>query len=428
MMMVPVAAASQIRFSSLEELWSYADRNALPIKIAKAGETTSAITVKQSYGSLLPTIQANGAFTDNIHIQPTLIPASLFNPAAPADSYSEANFGKRYIYNANLAIQWNLFNMQNWFSIKTAKLNNEIESLNIVKAKRTVYEQVANAYYSYLLLQEAEKLFRENVASVNTIYAVAAQKFKEGLIGELTLNTSSGNRERAEKNLEETIYSKQIQLNNLKWILGCNDSIELVADLTKLVIVSDTSSFTPDTELILTQKKMLLAGQQLKIARAGFAPTLSVVYQYNTQVAADDFLKFSNSNTLPQQLWGIRLSVPIFAGNLQKYQVQKAKNDYQLSRSVYEQVKTESGINLTNLMLAQQQSLASLKRIEKILTLHQRNDVHAQRRLNEGVISLDERLKYYTDLNQAEQEYLQKMSDYFIQQYRIKIRQTTFTP
>lgn len=420
------SAYTQLHFASLEAVWQYADQHAAQIKIARAGKVSSGISVQQSMATLMPTVQANGGFTDNVNIQPTLVPASLFNPGAPPDTYAEASFGKRYLYNGSLSVQWNLLNLHDWFSIKAAKLNDEIEALNIVKTKRIVYEQLAGAWYSCLLVVEAEKLFKENLSSANTIYKLAVKKLEEGVINTITLNTAAINMERAAKNLEEASHNKLVQLNNLKLILGIGDSIT-IGDPVKAPSVIDTSITGTDPEIAIAEKKMFLAAQQLKIAKAAFAPTLSIVYQYNTQVAADEFLKFGNSNTLPQQLWGLRLSVPIFSGNLKRNQVKKAKNDFTTSNAIYEQVKNESHVQNTNLMLSAQQSQQSLKRSEKMLALYKSNDQHAQQRLTEGVISLDERLKYYTDMNQGEQEYLQQLSDLYIQQYRIKIRQITST-
>lgn len=417
-------AYTQLHFASLENVWQYADQHAVQIRLARAGKITSGISVQQSYGALLPTVQANGGFTDNVNIQPTLIPASLFNPAAPSNSYSEASFGKRYLYNGSLSVQWNLLNLQDWFSIKAARLNDEIEALNIIKTKRTVYEQLASAWYSCQLLVEAEKLFRENLSSANSIYEIATQKLREGVINTLTINTAAINRERAAKNLEEALNNKAVQLNNLKLMLGITDTIT-IGDQMKALLIIDTALTGADPETAIAQKKMLLAEQQLKIAKSSFAPTLSAIYQYNTQIAADDFLKFNNSNTLPQQLWGLRLSVPIFSGNLKKNQLKKAENDFASSNVVYQQVKKESRIENENLKLSMQQSQLSLQRTEKMLALYKNNDEHAHQRLEEGIISLDERLKYYTDMNQGEQEYLQQLSDLFIQQYRIKIRQIT---
>jgi hypothetical protein len=44
--------------------------------------------------------------------------------------------------------------------------------------------------------------------------------------------------------------------------------------------------------------------------------------------------------------------------------------------------------------------------------------------MDEGIIPMDERLDFYSDMIIGQNDYLQSMSDYFIQQYRLKISQT----
>jgi len=418
---------AQLRFASLQELWAYADAHNIQLQAAEAGKTTAGINVKQSYGAILPTVTANGSFTDNMTIQPTLVPANLFNPSAPAGTYTEATFGRRYIYNGNVVAQVDILNTQDWFAIKAAKLNNEIALLNIAKSKTDLYGQLASAYYSYVLLTEAERLSRDNLQTTTTAYNLATNKFTEGLISEITLNTAKINNEKAGKSLELAMQNKLLQLNNLKILLNTRDSILITERVEKDNALALGDVFAPDPNVQLSAMQMQAAKNEWQSSKAAFAPTMSAIYQYNTQIAGDQFLKFSNTNNLPQQYWGLRLSVPVFSGGAKKYQVQKAKVDYSLKQKEYNNAKLQSGINDENLLIAYNSALSVYNKSKDILQLYQGNDTHAERRLSEGVISLDERLKTYSDLIVNQNEYLQSMSDYMIQQYRLQIRQTNFT-
>ena len=84
----------------------------------------------------------------------------------------------------------------------------------------------------------------------------------------------------------------------------------------------------------------------------------------------------------------------------------------------------QSAITDQNIWLSYNTAKTAFEKSKNILALYQNNDVHAERRMNEGIISLDDRLKFYSDLIANQNEYLQSMSDYFIQQYRLQIRQT----
>lgn len=415
---------AQLQFSSLQEIWSYADQHNIQIITHQAAKSVADKSVQQAYAAVFPVISANGAFTDNLTIQSTLIPANLLNPAAPAGTYAEATFGKRYIYNAGGSAQFDLLNTKDWFAIKSEKLSREIAALNIAKLKADLHEQLANSFYSYLLLSKAEELSRENLQTATELYVIAKNKFTEGLVSEVTVNTALINEQKAAKSLDIAVENKQLQLNSIKLILNTSDNISISVDAaTEPVFIADTV-FAEDPNVKISYTQMLVSKTQWQSSKAAFAPTISAVYQYNTQIAASDFLKFGNSNTTPQQYWGLRLSMPIFGGNSKRYQVQKSKTDYTLKQKQYDNARLQSDINNQNILLAYNSSLNAFEKSKNILSLYQSNDLHAARRMNEGIISMDDRLKVYTDLITNQNEYLQSMSDYFIQHYRLQIRQT----
>lgn len=421
-----IGANGQISFNSLNEIWAYADQHNIQIRSTTASKHIAEKNLHQAYGSLLPTVSANGSFTDNIKIQSTLIPANLFNPTAPVGSYTEASFGRRYLYNTNLTAQFDLLNTHDWFNLKTEKLNNELAALNIAKAKATVYEQLANCYFTCRLLSQAEILSDENLQTATALYDLAQNKFSEGAISEITLNAALINKEKAAKSFAVARENKELQLNNIRLLLNTHERIIISKNTQPENDAVADSPFAQDPEVKMSYTQMLASKVQWQASKATFAPTLSAVYQYNTQISADEFLKFSNSNTTPQQYWGLRLSLPIFSGNNRRFQIQKAQTDYDLKRQQYEATQLQSEVTNQNILLSYASAKSAFQHSKAILELYQNNDIHAQRKMNEGIISMDDRLKFYADLISSQNEYLQSLSDYMIQQYRLQIRQTNF--
>ncbi|MFY0252527.1 TolC family protein [Chitinophaga sp. 30R24] len=417
---------AQTSFASLEEIWHYADQHSVQLQTATGDKLIAAYNVKQAYGAIIPTITANGGFTDNIKIQSTLIPATLFNPAAPPGTFTAVAFGTRFIYNGALAAQMDLLNTQDWFNIKAARLNNELATQHIAKTKSDLYTKLANAYYSYILLEEAEKLSQDNVKTTSIIYDLSNNKFKDGLISEVTVNTALINKQKAAKNLEVAIQNKLVQLNNLKLLLNIRDSIAITEKMAEKTQSTEAPVFAEDPNVGVAYTQLKLSENTWKSSKAAYAPTLSAFYQYSTQILGNNFLKFNNSNTTPQQYWGLRLSVPIFSGNTRHYQVQKNKTDLGNKQKLYDDARLQADINNENLLINYRSSLDAFMRAKKILTLYQRNDKHAAQQLDEGIISLDDRLKVFSDLITDQNEYLQNMSDYFIQDYNLQIRQKQF--
>lgn len=419
---------AQQQFTSLQQVWAYANAHNIQLQTAHSNTTAAAIGVKQAYGQALPTVSVNGNFTDNLTIQPTLIPAGLFNPAAPAGTFSEVTFGRRYIYSGAVAAQFDLLNTQDWFAIKAAKLNRELADLTLAQTKKDLYEQLSNAWFSCLLLAEAARLSQENVTNATALYTLSKNKFDDGLVSEVIVNTALINKVKAEKSLELSLQNKAIQVNNLRALLHISDSIHIALPTATHPAGNDTAVFAEDPAVSLAYTQMLAARNEWQQSRAAFAPTLSAVYQYSMQTAGDGFLKFGNSNSLPQQYWGLRLSVPVFTGNTRHYQVQKNKISYSNAQLQYNQAQLQTAIANENLLLTWHSTASAFEKAGSILALYRSNDAHANRRMLEGVISMEERLRVYADFINNQNEYLQSMSDYFIQQYHLLIRQTNFHP
>jgi outer membrane protein TolC len=416
-------AHAQIHFSSVQEIWKYADEHNIQIKTAQTNEKIAATNIKQTYGSMLPTVSLNGSFTDNIQLQSTLIPANLFNPSALPNTYVEANFGRRYNYNAGVIAELDIVNTQDWFAVKAAKLQTEIARIAIAKTKKDLYEQLANIYFTCILLNKAEELSKDNLKTISEIYTLSLNKFNDGLISEITLNSARINKEKAAKNLDIAQQNKTLQINTLQALLNSSESITLSEDLQQ-EIPATNKAFAPDPNVALSSLEFFSSKNDLQSKKSVFAPTLSAVYQYNSLTAGDHFVNFENSNTIPQQYWGLRLSLPIFVGNTRNYQVQKAKLTYDNKKEQYESAVLQNNINNMNLLVANNNALQAFKRSQSILNLYQSNDKHASQKLTEGFIALDQRLEFYADMITSQNEYLQSMSDYFIQEYRLQISQT----
>jgi outer membrane protein TolC len=414
---LPVSA--QLSFSSVQEVWKYADAHNIQITAANASDKEATLAVRQAKGALLPTISANGNYIDNIRLQSTLIPAQLFNQNAPEGTFYEATFGKRYNYNATANVQLDLVNTQNWFAIKTARLDKEIATLNIQKTKRDLYEQLANIYYSYLLANEAEQLSNANSSTMDTVFASVQRKYNDGQVSEVSMNNAAINKEKAAKNLVAATQTKLLQLNNLQQLLNTGDSIVITEQSMAPYI---PQPFATDPDVSIAYEELLKSKAQWQASKAAYAPTLSAVYQYNRMITTDHFIQFSNSNDLPSQYWGLRLSVPIFSGNSRHYNVQKTKIDMELKQQQYKSAGLQSQLTNQNILLSYNTAFKDLEKAKGILTMYRSNDTHATQLLNEGSISIDDRLKYYSDMITNQQEYLQSMSDYFIQSYRLQIR------
>lgn len=419
---------AQQTFRSLEEVWAFAEEHNIQVATGKGNQEIAKKNIGLAYGALLPVVTATGTFTDNIQIQPTLVPAELFG--GEPGTFKEEQFGKRYVYNAGLTAQIDILKVQSWFEIKSARYGYEFAAHSLTKTKYDLYSQIANACYTSQLMDEASVLSSENLNIAQETYQTLSRKYSEGQVNEVTINNAQINLKKAEINLSTARQNKLTALNTLKQLLGLlpNDSLRLKLNVAIPAIDTEEMQFSSysRSEVRMAQSDMLISKANWQAAIASYAPTLSIVYAAGTQVAGDDPFSFNNTSTLPQQYWGLRLSMPILAGNSRSFQNTKARIEYKTKKSQYESAVATTEINDQNLVAAYHNASTAFYKSKEILELYKQNDLHANRKMNEGMISVDERLRTYQDYVTYQNEYLQAMAGYFIQYYSVKIRQKTF--
>ncbi|SDN11054.1 TolC family protein [Siphonobacter aquaeclarae] len=423
----PRIAAGQKQFGSFQEVLRYADQHALPLQTSRLQEQISRSAEKQSKAFLLPNISGAGAFTDNITLQPTLVPARLTNPAAPENSYLELTFGKQFIYTYGIQVQWDILNFQKWFAAQTARVQTGLAAVQTSLTRYTMYNQLAGTYYALLLSREIETIYVRNLATTSEISGYTAEKYAKGLVSEELRNRSSIQQLQAERNLAD-IKTQYRQLSyDLQNQLNTNDSIALAETWPQTVETSTPASFANTHPAVLVQQSLLQqAHSQLSQSKSLLYPSLSAGYQYNYNWATDRFQHFANANPLPQQYLSLRLNVPIFSGFANRQRINQGELSIKVQELQLVQVSNQVAQEDKTLQLQYDQSRDQLQKARQILTLQEQNDRHVQNRYEQGVISLDERLDRLNDLFKCQNDYVQCLSNYSVSRYKILIRQLDF--
>src|ERR1035437_941220 len=165
---------AQVVFSSLEDVWKYADTHNITIRTAKYELDKSLYARKQSYSALLPQANATASYTDNIQLPVTIIPPNLL----PGMQGGPVSFGQQYAYAGGVNAQMSILNLQNCYNARMAKQTEEMNKDSLAGTRKTIYQQLATQYYSYLLMQEAARLAGETATIADSVYQSANNKFK----------------------------------------------------------------------------------------------------------------------------------------------------------------------------------------------------------------------------------------------------------
>ncbi|MEO7979115.1 TolC family protein [Flavobacterium sp.] len=417
-------AMGQVHFGSLQEVLAYADKNAVSIQSALHQEQIAASKNKASKTALLPTVNASAGFNDNITIQPTLVPANLFDPAAPEGTFNEYTFGRRYNYNAGVQANWDVINFQKWFDIKISQAALQLNQANTINTKYQLYNQLAQTYFSILLTEKYLKISKENIVTADNIYQITKDKYNTGIFTEENLNRSKIQLVQAEQqvsslesSLEQLYNQLQSQLNIDEPLILKDELLDKEMDTGNALVIT-----TSHPEVLVQEAQVQLSEKLLAQTKSLHYPTLTLGYQYNYNWATDKMTDFSEANNLPQQFWGLKLGVPIFNGFSTKSKIKQSKIQLEQEQMVLDSKKLTAKKEDDNMQIQYRQGTEDFRKQEEVLQLQNKNDTHSKNRYDSGIIGLDERLDKFKDFLEVQNQYMQSLSSQYISYYKLYIR------
>ncbi|MCZ8217475.1 MAG: TolC family protein, partial [Cyclobacteriaceae bacterium] len=243
-----------------------------------------------------------------------------------------------------------------------------------------------------------------------------------------TLNTTSIYVKQASLTLLNANYSKQQALNQLKqWLeLSVSDSL-ILSEKWPVYSIGENDivdfNFPPDLELKLSQMQSAASQNAWQAAKAAYLPTLTAAYSFNTLITGNEFLNFNNTNNLPQQYWGLKLTVPLLSNGTRNFKLSKTRLEYDAARKRHESIAQETTLIDNNLITHYTAAREKLQSSSEILELYHNNDTHADLQFEAGQISMDTRLRVYQDYLSYKQEYLRNLADLYTRYAELKVRQ-----
>ncbi len=423
------AVEAQVIFRSLEDAWKYADAHNITILTAKYEAEKALYSKRTSYSALLPQVNGTASYTDNIQLPVTIIPGGLLSPNSPGGPIS---FGQQYAYAAGIAAQMSILNLQSIYNAQIAKQTEELNKVSLANNRKTVYQQVATQFYSYLLMQEAYRLARQSASTADSVFQSVGNKYKEGTVNEANVDVSKLNFERAQQNEISARYQMLTASNNLKGILNLSvkDSLVIESSLSDNLQLETTASFQKDPAILLADYQQRISLSQYRAANGAFAPTLNILYNYAAQRFDKTLEPFSGAigaaGWFPAQYWSLQASIPIFSSGSRLFLSKRSKIAWNESVAQYENAQKQSAINDENIRLNYEKAVAVLGKTKDVMNLSFDNYTHISYRYEGGIESIESRLNAFKDYIDYQNQYLNSLSDMLVQLYQLKIRQQSF--
>ncbi len=378
--------------------------------------------VWETTGIGLPQITAEAKLQNFIDLPTSLVPASAFNPAAPADEYAELQFGTDYNNSVGISATQLLFDGSYLVGLKASKVYKEFAERNVAKTEIQVKEQVAQAYYLSLVADENKKILKESAKTTEDLLNQTTKIYEQGLIEEqnvdqlkLTLTDIKNSLASAERQI---IIAK----NLLKFQIGydINSEIVLVDNIDGLLAFKDNENALTtqfdfnnhiDYQIIKTNEKLMKLNWSKE--KFSFAPSLVAFFNHQQQNMSNELDMFSGGTWYPQTLWGLSLTVPILQGTSRFAKTSQAKIDYLKAQTSAKQVEQSLILQAQQKQAEYTSALDIYNNQKEGLAIAEKINNQSIKKYNEGMISSLELAQTQNQYLQTEGKYIKALLDLF---------------
>ena len=420
---LPLTSGAQPRMWSLRECCDYAVEHNISIKQQQNQCRQQELQLSTSKNSRLPDLSASAG--QNF---------SFGRGLTAENTYSNTNTSSTSFSLGTSVPIFTGFQIPN--QIKLDQLNLEAATADLEKAKNDIRMQVAQAYVQILYDIEIAEVAHRQI-EIDSMQVVRLQAFVDnGKAAEAelsqqkaTLANSRLTATQADNNTRLAILSLT-QLLELPTPEGFNivrPDISGISEISGISGLSDISSLTPDIiysealgikpEILSQELKLKGTEHSIKIARAGYLPTLSLsgglsTNYYTTSGFKSDAFGTQIKNNFSQYI-GLNLNVPIFnrfqtRNNIRNARINQENQQLALDntkKTLYKDIQ-QVYYNALNAESKEKSSEEALKSTKDAFTLMQAKYENGKATITEFNESKNSYLRSESDLVQARYENL----------------------
>ncbi|PWH84979.1 TolC family protein [Brumimicrobium oceani] len=418
-MITVVLLISQSAFSqefTLFEAQSYALENAEQIKRSELDLESAEKQVVETRAIGLPQINGEVNYQQLINLPTQVLDGALMGQ--PGQDV-EISFGQEFGANAGISANQLIFNGSYIIALQVSKFYTEFVATSIKKSQQDVLSNVTQAYQMALVSARNKRFVDTLVDVTEKLINKQRELYDVGFITQEEVDQTEFSllSARANQVAAATTYENALVMLKMTMSYPMDSEITLTEDLDKLLLDQQldlSGSYEDNLELDILKKQRMISEYDLKNVKMGNYPQLSAFFQHQYDAFRSEFNFFrTDEKWFDQTVWGVKLTVPIFAGGERWAKIQKAKiavmqddltiKEYQRSLSGQEiQIKNELRSARTNLELQKQNVTLARK-------IHDNSMIMAEIGKENSIMVTQK----YNQLVQAQTSYVSAMVEVF---------------
>lgn len=414
-------AQNKLIFNTVDSLFKYAENQSIAIKTGEQQVLLAKLQKISAQAGLVNfRMQTSFSLTDNVKLPVTYFPAEAFG--GESGTFKEVTTGQQFMGNVNFAPQIDLINPVSWTKLKSAKINQELTTVNNLIVKKSLFESISAGYYNIISLKEQIVILQKNLYTADTLQIIMQNKYTEGIVRQQDLNDATINKLALEDKLNQLKISLSQQYNALKILCDIPQSEDII--ITETANYEQQFSIDLHTDNELQQQSSLLkldlAKEDLRASRLDQYPTVSIVAYDGWQQNSRNQFFDSNSNWVNSQYIGLRLSMPF--PDINRFTLTKTANiNKTISELDAEHSKHQNYITNIQLTLDYEKAYSQLSTTKQIFLLKEENYQMALNQFNESILPSDKLLIAFNDMLASRLNYSAALANLLYTKSKIEI-------
>lgn len=397
---------------SLQECVQLAVKNNINVKTARIDNDKNLEKKGEALAALLPKININSSFTDNLSLPTTVLPGEFLGQ--PGTTIA-VKMGSQFSTSASLNISQTLYNQTAITAIQLLKKTTELTTLGVEKASEDIAFEVAKLYALGQTTAEQRKLIEQNIVNTERLRNITKLTVENGIGKQVDLDRVNVNLENLYSQQSNTKATQEQQLNMIKYMLDLPlDQNIVLTDTAAMPLLKDAPILDADfsdhisIQLLETQKDLNLLNK--KLINNGYMPTLSLTGQAAYQGLRNDFSSYFKSGSenkwYPMANFAVNLSIPVFDGFDKRSKSRQVKMDVLKTQETLESTKESFRMNYKNALNNYMNSKDVVRRQKLNLELAQKVYNETTLKYREGMAAMSSLLQDEMSLSSAQGGYL----------------------
>lgn len=387
---------------TVNEAQQYALQNNANVQNAKLDVVAAKKKVWETTAIGLPHVNASYNYQ---HI-PGDLPTFMF--PSPDGSMQEVALGVKNSATYDITVTQLIFSGEYIVGLQASRTYKMLSQTSLVKSEKDIKENIAQSYYTILVLERNSNLLDSSLINLEKLYAETQAMAKSGFLEEtsadqilVTLNTLKNSSDIVKKQVELSYKFFKIQMGlNLEDTVILKEKLDDILNIEagkELLVQTFNLTNNVDYQLLETQEKLM--DLSVKREMSTFLPTVSAFYMYQDKTNKADF-DFTINNIV-----GIGVNIPIFASGQKLSKVSQAKIELEKTRNTKNQISESLRMSFDQ---ARYDLEAALNKYET-----QKLNVDLSFKIyNNTLIKYKQGMASSMDVSQAHSQYIESNSNY----------------